>query len=79
MVINNAAEYFLTTRIPEGWGRDTFTLADFPQCLSPRGLLARSVLLTAQSDSPTIAFPDDTHFLGELFKEVPRSSFTHNL
>jgi hypothetical protein len=35
VVIDNAAEYFLTTRLPMGWDRDTFTLADFPQCLSP--------------------------------------------
>jgi hypothetical protein len=35
VVIDNAAEYFLTTRMPNGWDRDTFTLADFPQCLSP--------------------------------------------
>ena len=35
VVIDNAAEYFLTTRIPKGWNSDTFTLADFPQCLSP--------------------------------------------
>jgi len=35
VVIDNAAEYFLTTRMPKGWDRDTFTLADFPQCLSP--------------------------------------------
>ena len=35
VVIDNAAEYFLTTRMPIGWDRDTFTLADFPQCLSP--------------------------------------------
>jgi len=35
VVIDNAAEYFLTTRMPKGWNRDIFTLADFPQCLSP--------------------------------------------
>ena len=35
VVIDNAAEYFLTKRLPTEWNRDSFTLADFPQCLSP--------------------------------------------